>query len=165
MSASGHFHDPAGEAAHPVTLDIEAEDAGGHSRHHRRRGTRALITDAIRSPEQNRQSREKRYLFLQGIRLPFIVLCLLSAFAWHNWWLATVFFVVSVPLPWISVMVANGQGEVRDKRQKNVYKPAVAREEQRLEATRRAQLAPGANGADGAAHADKSAPSIIDHEE
>lgn len=165
MSASGHFHDPAGEAAHPVTLDIEAEDAGGHSRHHRRRGTRALITDAIRSPEQSRQSREKRYLFLQGIRLPFIVLCLLSAFAWHNWWLATVFFVVSVPLPWISVMVANGQGEVRDKRQKNVYKPAVAREEQRLEATRRAQLAPGANGADGAAHADKSAPSIIDHEE
>lgn len=164
MSASGHFYDPAGEAAHPVTLDIEAEDAGGHSRR-RRRGTRALITDAIRSPEQNRQSREKRYLFLQGIRLPFIVLCLLSAFAWHNWWLAMVFFVVSVPLPWISVMVANGQGEVRDKRQKNVYKPAVARGEQRLEAARRAQLAPGADGADGTAHADKSAPSIIDHEE
>lgn len=141
------------------TVDVEAEEAhtrGGRS-HPRRRTPRALITDAIRSPEQNRRSREKRYLLLQGVRLPLIVLCLAAAFVWQNWVLAAVFFTLSVPLPWISVMVANGGGEVREKRERNVYKPAVARAQ--LEAKRQAQLGPAGGGPP------SSAPTIIDHDD
>lgn len=140
------------------TVDVEAEEAHirGLRGQSRRRAQRALITDAIRSPEQNRRSREKRYLLLQGVRLPLIVLCLVAAFVWQNWVLAAIFFTVSVPLPWISVMVANGDGEVREKRERNVYKPAVARAQ--LEAERQAQLGPAGGGTPG------NAPTIIDHE-
>lgn len=87
---------------------------GRASRHSRRgRKSRALITDASYTPEQNRQSREKQYAVLQGLRLPFIVAAV--AAAWANWWvLAGILFVVSVPLPWIAVVRGNAQGEVRD---------------------------------------------------
>lgn len=149
MGVTGdHFSDPQ-------TVDVEAQ----HSDSRRRLGTkkrRALITDAQRSPEQNRRSRETRYMILQGIRLPFIALSLAAAFIWGNWTLASIFFLISVPLPWISVMVANGQGEVRDARTKNVYKPAVVREEQRLAAKRRAALENPAAPA---------LPAIIDHDD
>lgn len=154
MSASsGHFHDQH-------TVDVDVEQSAPRARRSRRKAKRALITDLQRSPEQNRRSRETQYLIMQGLRLPFILLSLFAAFAWENWGLAAIFFLISVPLPWISVMVANGQGEVRDSRSRNVYKPAVAREEAaRLEAARQAQLAQ----ADGSGAA--NAPSIIEHDD
>ncbi|QYH19635.1 DUF3099 domain-containing protein [Corynebacterium aquatimens] len=153
MSATGeHFHDRD-------TVDVDVEPEGKKPRRSRR-SSRALITDLKHSPEQNRQSREKQYLILQGIRLPFILLSLVAAFGWNNWGLASIFFLISVPLPWISVMVANGEGEVRDARSRNVYKPAVAREEAyRLEAARQAQL----NQASQSGSA--QAPSIIEHDD
>lgn len=122
---------------------VEAVDADVEEVHRarKRRGMRALITDAVTTPEQNRRSREKQYAVLQGLRLPFILAAI--ATAWQNWWIvAAVLFVVSVPLPWIAVVLGNAQGEKRDPRSKNVYKPAVAREEQRLAAARRAELKP-----------------------
>lgn len=154
MSASEqHFHDPR-------TVDVEAEATERKRRLRRKRANRALITDAQRSPEQNRRSREVQYLWMQGLRLPFIALSLLAAFVWGNWWVASALFIISIPLPWISVMVANGHGEVRDSRQKNVYKPAVARAEMQLEASRQAQLEARPNPR-GSAHL----PGIIDHDD
>lgn len=156
MSATGgHFHE---RPHNQETVDVEVEQSS--VRRIRRRGDRHLITDAQRSPEQNRRSRETQYLILQLMRIPFIALSLLATFWWHNWWLGAIFFIVSIPLPWISVMVANGQGEVREKRERNVYKPAVARQEQQLEAARQAQLG-ASSGRTGAA----GAPSIIDHDD
>lgn len=143
-----HFHDPN-------TVDVDAElPAARKSR--RRRSKRHLITDAQHTPEQNRRSREVQYAIMQGLRLPFIALALLFGFVWNNWWIAAVLFTISVPLPWISVMVANGQGEVRDARTKNVYKPAVQREAMRLEAARQAQLDAGGP---------TTRPTIIDHDD
>ena len=150
------------------TVDVDAEDVETSSKKRRaRKHRRVLITDAQRSPELNRRTREKQYIFLQGIRMPLLLLSMVSAFAWNNWWLASVLFVVSVPLPWLSVMVANGQGEKRDSRQRNVYKPAVIREEQRLEAARRAELEAGTSGSDGSAGepGEPGELSIIEHEE
>ena len=127
-------------------------------RFRRGRKSRALITDASYTPEQNRQSREKQYAILQGLRLPFIVAAV--AAAWAHWWvLAGILFVVSVPLPWIAVVRGNAQGEVRDTRQKNVYKPAMARQEQQM-------LAQQQRAALDSAEADRgSSPAIIDHDE
>lgn len=140
----------------PETVDVEA-DAAPHRRRLRRR-PRKLITDATRSPEQNLRSRERTYLVLQGLRLPFILLAIFFAWYQDNWWLAGILFVVSIPLPWIAVMIGNGQGEKRDTRSRNVYKPAVAREYQRLEARRRHQLDAG--------EAEESrAPTIIEHDD
>lgn len=62
---------------------------------------------------------------------------------WHAWFLAVVLFIISVPLPWVAVVIANGHGEPRDPREKNVYKPGLVREmneRARLEAQRAHEL-------------------------
>ena len=67
--------------------------------------------------------------------------------------------VLAIPLPWIAVMVGNGQGEKRDPRQKNVYKPAAARaaaHEFELEQQRRRELGAAGN---------QSGRVIIDHDD
>ncbi|WP_342319879.1 DUF3099 domain-containing protein [Corynebacterium mayonis] len=124
----------------------------------RRRHTE-LITDATRSPELNIRSRERVYMVLQLLRLPFILLSILFAWVWANWWLAGILFVVSVPLPWVAVMIGNGQGEKRDPRTRNVYKPAVAREHTRLEMQRRRELESGGAGSR------RALPTIIEHDD
>lgn len=124
------------------------------------RNSRALITDAKQSPEQNRQSRERQYAVLQGLRLPFILAAIAAAF-YELWILAAVLFVISVPLPWIAVVLGNAVGEPRETRTKNVYKPAAAREnarvEAQIEAQRHAELE--------TPNAPANAPAIIDHDE
>ncbi|MBC3185412.1 DUF3099 domain-containing protein [Corynebacterium sp. zg-331] len=90
----------------------------------------ALITDAHRTPEQNLRHRERLYGIMQGVRLPLIALALLALVAWNNWVIAGVLFCVSIPMPWIAVVIANGRGEPRDPRVRRVYKPALARQQQ-----------------------------------
>lgn len=119
-------HGPDHGVDHQV--DHEPVESRPHRKLRLRRRESALITDATRSAAQNRRSREIQYLFWQGLRIPFIILSIVSIVAWNNWWLAALFFSISIPLPWISVVVANGQGEKRDKRAKNVYKPGAARQ-------------------------------------
>lgn len=155
---------PSGGAVDADAVDAQVSERRGGGRGRRTaRSNRALITDAKHSPEQNRQSRERQYAILQGLRLPFMLASIAAAF--YNWWvLAAVLFVVSVPLPWIAVVMGNAVGEPRDTRTKNVYKPAAAREYERLEAQRRMQLESGADSVDSADSA-ANTPAIIDHDE
>ncbi|RNE49300.1 DUF3099 domain-containing protein [Corynebacterium alimapuense] len=106
-----------------------------------------LITDARLSPSQDRRRRERAYAWIQGSRIPFLLLSAVTFLWWENWWISAVLFTISVPLPWIAVVIANGHGEPHDKRSQQVYKPAVAREyNQQLEleaAQRAAELAAG----------------------
>lgn len=95
-----------------------------------RRRRAELITDARRSPSDDRHHREKAYAWIQGLRIPFLLLSMMTYLWWENWIISAALFVISVPLPWIAVVVANGRGEPRDKRAGNVYKPALAREQQ-----------------------------------
>lgn len=157
---SGPETGPETVDAEPDALD-ESPETGGASRrvslHLRRaRASRALITDASYTPEQNRQSRERQYAVLQGLRIPFILGAFFAARS-HLWVLASVLFVVSVPLPWIAVVRGNAQGEVRDSRVKNVYKPAAARQRMLAEQQRAALDAPGSTA--------RNSPAIIDHDE
>ena len=151
----------------PETMDAEPDAVDGSpqprgasrrvSLHRRRaRASRALITDASYTPEQNRQSRERQYAVLQGLRIPFILGAFFAARS-HLWVLASVLFVVSVPLPWIAVVRGNAQGEVRDNREKNVYKPAAARQHMLAEQQRAALDAPSSSA--------RNSPAIIDHDE
>lgn len=150
--------DPSGD---PFTVDI-APETPPQRRLPRLPGRRSeLITDARRTPEQNLRARERSYMVLQMLRIPFILLSMVSAWYWDNWWLAGVLFVVSIPLPWVAVMVGNGQGEKRDPRTKNVYKPAAARaaaREMELEAQHRRELASHSREDDGEV-------AIIDHDD
>lgn len=86
-----------------------------------------LITDAERSPLENWEHRKRVYAWIQLSRVPFLLAAGASYLWLHNWILATILFIISVPLPGIAVVIANGQGEARDTREKQTYKPQVAR--------------------------------------
>lgn len=160
--AERHFHTSGrssgpSSGSDPETVDADIDESSQPARRIRRRqSSRALITDAVRSPEQNRRSRERQYAVLQGLRIPFILASIAAAF-YESWVLASLLFVISVPLPWIAVVLGNAHGDPRDSRTKNVYKPAAAREYQRLEAQRSAELTSG--------DATGNRPTIIDHDD
>ncbi|MDO5511978.1 DUF3099 domain-containing protein [Corynebacterium sp.] len=109
-----------------------AEEPGEESRPRRRFGLRRrraeLITTARRTPAQNLRRRERVYTWLQASRLPALLISAGSYLWLGDWIVSGILFLISVPLPWIAVVIANGQGEVRDKRTRNVYKPQAARE-------------------------------------
>ncbi|MEJ4112390.1 DUF3099 domain-containing protein [Corynebacterium kroppenstedtii] len=94
---------------------------------HRRKNV-ALITDAKRSPVEDWRRRRREYAILQGLRIPFLLFAAVAFMVLHNVILAAVFTVISVPLPWIAVVVANAVGETQDPRQPRVYKPAANRD-------------------------------------
>lgn len=121
--------------------DGEGEKAGRRFRLTRRRAE--LITDARRSPAEDLRRRERLYSWLQGARLPALLISAGSYIWLGDWILSGLLFIISVPLPWIAVVIANGRGEPRDKRTRSVYKPQAAREYNAhlaAEAARRAEL-------------------------
>ena len=117
-----------------------------------RRGSDAvLITDARQSRIRNYNYRRQTYAILQWSRIPMLLLAAAAFLWWGLAWLAAIPTLVSVPMPWTAVVIANGVGEPADKRSPRVYKPGVVREQNRrweeAQRERMAQLA------DGPAHA------------
>jgi DUF3099 family protein len=63
-----------------------------------------LITGAARSYDDQLAARKRKYLLMMSCRIP----CLLLAGIFHGtWWLALAVLAVSVPLPWMAVLIAN----------------------------------------------------------
>ncbi|HYH33210.1 MAG TPA: DUF3099 domain-containing protein [Pseudonocardia sp.] len=63
-----------------------------------------LITDAARSYEEELAVRKRRYKIMMGLRIPCMVL---AAACYQIPWLAVTLLVLSIPLPWMAVLVAN----------------------------------------------------------
>ena len=63
-----------------------------------------LITDAAVSYDEELRIRKQRYTIMMGLRIPLMVL---AAFCYQTPWLAVSLLVLSIPLPWIAVLVAN----------------------------------------------------------
>ena len=93
------------------------------------RKKRALITEMRETPLENHNKRVREYNWLQGARIPLLLAAALFYMVWQNIWIAAILTVISVPLPWIAVVVANNAGEKPDPRRPKVYKPAVARQQ------------------------------------
>ena len=72
-----------------------------------------LITGAAIPYDEEHAARKRRYLTTMLIRLTCLVL---AGVFHHTWWLALAFVVVSIPLPWIAVLVANDRPPRRDER-------------------------------------------------
>ncbi len=67
-------------------------------------GTPVLITRAAPSYDDQLARRKRRYLLMMSCRIP----CLILAAVLHDtWWLALAVLAVSVPLPWMAVLMAN----------------------------------------------------------
>lgn len=120
-----------------------------------------LITSAKLAPGQDRHHREVIYSILQFVRIPSLIIAGVLISVWHWWIAAAAVVAVTFPLPWIAVVIGNSRGQKRDKREKSVYKPALARQmaqaqRESLEHPARSQLPGGAGPTE---------PTTIDHED
>ncbi|MFT4199637.1 DUF3099 domain-containing protein [Gordonia sp. (in: high G+C Gram-positive bacteria)] len=66
-----------------------------------------LITRAENSPEEQHRARVRRYLVLMAFRVPALILACIVYGATHNGLLALAVVALSIPLPWVAVLVAN----------------------------------------------------------
>ncbi|MDN6511225.1 MAG: DUF3099 domain-containing protein [Corynebacterium sp.] len=99
-----------------------------HSARRRRGDDVSVITDARRSPLDDWRHRRRLYAGLQLSRIPLLGAAV-GAYAWlHSPALAAVFAVISLPLPWVAVLLANEKSDDREKGEPKVYKPALARQ-------------------------------------
>jgi hypothetical protein len=63
-----------------------------------------LITDAPRSFDEEHAARKRKYVTIMLVRMT----CLVAAGVFHTtWWLALTLALLSIPLPWIAVLIAN----------------------------------------------------------
>ncbi|WP_447006477.1 DUF3099 domain-containing protein [Saccharothrix isguenensis] len=69
-----------------------------------RDGTPVLITEAALSFEEQHAARKRKYAIMMGARIPCLVLAMVF---YQVWWLALALIVLSVPLPWMAVLIAN----------------------------------------------------------
>ena len=88
-----------------------------------------LITDAPMSYEQQLAHRKSRYKIMMGMRIPLMIA---AAACYQYPWVAVALLVISIPLPWMAVLIAN------DRLPKKVVDPhryqAEAAEHKALEA-------------------------------
>ena len=66
--------------------------------------TPVLITGAAPSYAEQARARKRKYMIMMGLRVPCLVLACVFI---HIWWLALLFLVLSIPLPWVAVLIAN----------------------------------------------------------
>ncbi|WP_369817658.1 DUF3099 domain-containing protein [Mycobacterium sp. 852002-30065_SCH5024008] len=70
-------------------------------------GRPVLITAAAPSYEEQHRARVRKYLTLMGFRIPALILAALAYGAWHNGLISLAIVAVSIPLPWMAVLIAN----------------------------------------------------------
>ncbi|MBW0012079.1 DUF3099 domain-containing protein [Mycobacterium sp.] len=70
-------------------------------------GRPVLITSAAPSYEEEHRARVRKYLTLMAFRIPALILAAVAYGAWHNGLISVAIVAVSVPLPWMAVLIAN----------------------------------------------------------
>jgi ABC-type multidrug transport system fused ATPase/permease subunit len=66
--------------------------------------TPVLITEAAPSYDDQHANRKRKYMVMMAMRVPFLILALVF---YQTWWLALCLVLLSVPLPWAAVLIAN----------------------------------------------------------
>jgi hypothetical protein len=88
---------------------VKGPEQSGHERDE----TPVLITEAAPSFEEQHAARKRKYIIMMAMRFP----CILLALVFHEtWWLALGFLVLSVPLPWVAVLIANDRPPRKSER-------------------------------------------------
>src|ERR1700736_4664085 len=70
-------------------------------------GRPILITAAAPSYEVQHRQRVRKYLTIMSFRVPALLLAAVAYGMWHNGLLSLAIIAVSIPLPWIAVLIAN----------------------------------------------------------
>lgn len=66
-----------------------------------------LITQAAISYDEEFAARKKRYSLIMACRIPCLVLAGVAGIGFNLPWVAVALIVLSVPLPWVAVLIAN----------------------------------------------------------
>jgi Protein of unknown function (DUF3099) len=70
-------------------------------------GRPVLITAAAPSYEVQHRQRVRKYLTLMAFRIPALIFAAIAYGMWHNGLISLLIIAVSVPLPWMAVLIAN----------------------------------------------------------
>lgn len=70
-------------------------------------GRPVLITRAAPAYEEQHRQRVRKYLTLMSFRIPALILAAVAYGIWHNGLISLAIIVVSIPLPWMAVLIAN----------------------------------------------------------
>ncbi|MCV7126637.1 MULTISPECIES: DUF3099 domain-containing protein [Mycolicibacterium] len=95
-------------------------------------GRPVLITRAAPAYEEQHRQRVRKYLTLMSFRIPALILAAVAYGIWHNGLISLAILVVSLPLPWMAVLIANDRP------------PRKAEEPRRYDVPRRIPLFPTA---------------------
>jgi hypothetical protein len=82
-------------------FDDKFDDVDGH------KARPVLITAAEPSYEEQHRARVRKYLTIMSFRIPALILAALAYGAWHNGLISLAIIAVSLPLPWMAVLIAN----------------------------------------------------------
>ncbi|GAA2800414.1 DUF3099 domain-containing protein [Saccharopolyspora taberi] len=69
--------------------------------------TPVLITEAKPSYDDEQAVRRRKYAIMMACRIPCLAFAALIYQAWQLWWLSLIIIAISVPLPWMAVLIAN----------------------------------------------------------
>lgn len=92
-----------------------------------------LITTARLSPAQDRHRRTVIYGWLMFLRVPSLIIAVYLIAVHEAWYAAAAVVLVTFPVPWLAVVAANAQGEKKDRRERAMYKPGIARQLQQTQ--------------------------------
>ena len=95
-------------------------------------GRPVLITRAAAPYEEQHRERVRKYLTLMFWRIPALILAAVAYGIWQNGLISLAILLVSVPLPWMAVLIANDRP------------PRRAEEPRRYDSRRRIPLFPTA---------------------
>lgn len=70
-------------------------------------GRPVLITRAELPYEEQHRARVRKYLTLMAFRIPALVLAAVAYSVWENGLISLAIVAVSIPLPWMAVLIAN----------------------------------------------------------
>lgn len=70
-------------------------------------GRPVLITKAALPYEEEHRQRVRKYLTLMSFRVPALILAAVAYNIWHNGWISLAIVAISIPLPWMAVLIAN----------------------------------------------------------
>ncbi|MDZ7886200.1 MAG: DUF3099 domain-containing protein [Mycobacterium sp.] len=70
-------------------------------------GRPVLITRAALPQDEQHRERVRKYLTIMAFRIPCLILAAGAYGIWHNGLISLAIIVVSIPLPWIAVLIAN----------------------------------------------------------
>ena len=80
--------------------ELSFDDFDDHSRP-------VLITRAAPAYEEQHRQRVRKYLTLMAFRIPALILAAVAYNIWENGLISLAIILVSVPLPWMAVLIAN----------------------------------------------------------